>query len=88
MRGLDGASGAWTRLTGTQDVGRLRLGGSLRAERIVGRVRDAADLMVTAGASLGVEPWAGLVSSTSGKIWRRRSATGRKAGRATASGRR
>ena len=60
VRDLDGGSGAWTRLTGTQDVGRLRLGGSLHAERIVGGARDAADLMVTAGASFDVAPWARL----------------------------
>jgi hypothetical protein len=54
LRELTGGNGAWVRAVGTQDFGRLRLGGSLHGEHVFVGGRDDVDVMVTMGASVRV----------------------------------
>jgi hypothetical protein len=54
LRELSGGSGAWGRLTISQDVGRARIAGTLHGEHIFTGGRDAIDVMVMAGVSYRV----------------------------------
>ena len=54
LRELSGGSGAWGRVSLTQEVGRARLAATAHAERVFVTGRDAVDIMVMAGASYEV----------------------------------
>jgi hypothetical protein len=54
LRELGTANGFFTRVAGTLDVQRLRLGTTMHAERVLAYGRDAVDVIVMAGASYRV----------------------------------
>src|SRR5438445_382197 len=54
LRELEGASGAFARVSFAQEVGRARLALTGHGEHLFARGRDALDVMVIAGASVGV----------------------------------
>lgn len=51
MRDPSGSAGAWVRVAGSWDVGRLRLASNAHAERVFASGRDDVDLVLMAGAS-------------------------------------
>jgi len=54
LRELSSASGAWARVTASQDFGRLRVASMVHAEHVFAAKRDGVDVMVSAGANVRV----------------------------------
>jgi hypothetical protein len=54
LRELEGANGAWGRITFAQDIGRARLAVTAHGEHVFQPARDAVDLMIMAGATFRV----------------------------------
>lgn len=54
LRELGGASGAWARVSVSQDFGRLRIASTVHGERVFARGRDDVDMMLMAGANVRV----------------------------------